>query len=470
LVGYITDDDGSTTSVATCQADQFSDSEVLACPNGWVGDTKLFSSTATIDLGMVCQDQWKKSFAQSLYMAGMLVGSFLFGTMADWKGRRPTLAISCLFLAVSGTVCATLPASANMFPAFATLRFLAGMGHVGTFMMAFQLAVEYTGREKQALTGCLIEIPFASGGLLVGILSWAGIRNWRWLMGILSAPAALLSLLYFIIPESPRWLLAKGKIEELERDVKKTAKINKTFYPSDIFDAKHEIQENKDCVGKATLRDLFRPMTICGRTLVMFYNWLVTTMCFYGLTMVASDIGDNVFLNFSLVLGIELPAILFATYGLDKFGRKPLLAYSQILAGVTLIAAGLLINYDPLIPTILSLIGKFGSTSSFAIVFVYTAEMFPTEIRSSAVGSSSTCARVGGILAPQVANLAVYWITLPFYLMGASSLVGGIMILINLPETLGEPLPETMAEALNLGKKGNKAKEIPEDATNLDCT
>ena len=60
--------------------------------------------------------------------------------------------------------------------------------------------------------------------------------------------------------------------------------------------------------------------------------------------------------------------------------------------------------------------------------------------------------------------------TLPFYLMGASSLVGGIMILINLPETLGEPLPETMAEALNLGKKGNKAKEIPEDATNLDCT
>ena len=54
--------------------------------------------------------------------------------------------------------------------------------------------------------------------------------------------------------------------------------------------------------------------------------------------------------------------------------------------------------------------------------------------------------------------------------MGASSLVGGIMILINLPETLGEPLPETMAEALNLGKKGNKTKEIPEDATNLDCT
>jgi OCT family organic cation transporter-like MFS transporter 4/5 len=50
----------------------------------------------------------------------------------------------------------------------------------------------------------------------------------------------------------------------------------------------------------------------------------------------------------------------------------------------------------------LSLVGKLGATASFAILFVYTAEMFPTEIRSTAVGSSSTCGRIGGILAPQV--------------------------------------------------------------------
>ena len=50
----------------------------------------------------------------------------------------------------------------------------------------------------------------------------------------------------------------------------------------------------------------------------------------------------------------------------------------------------------------LALLGKFGATSSFSIVFVYTAEMFPTEIRSTAVGASSTCARVGGMIAPLV--------------------------------------------------------------------
>ena len=83
--------------------------------------------------------------------------------------------------------------------------------------------------------------------------------------------------------------------------MKKTAKINKTFYPSDIFDAKHEIQENKDCVGKATLRDLFRPMTICGRTLVMFYNWLVKTLRLKK-KMSKKKIKSNLFTNVFLII------------------------------------------------------------------------------------------------------------------------------------------------------------------------
>ena len=76
---------------STCQDDQYSETETEKCTHGWVADTGVFTSTATIDLGMVCDDQWKKSFAQSVYMAGMLVGSFAFGTMADWIGRKITM-------------------------------------------------------------------------------------------------------------------------------------------------------------------------------------------------------------------------------------------------------------------------------------------------------------------------------------------------------------------------------------------
>lgn len=79
--------------------------------------------------------------------------------------------------------------------------------------------------------------------------------------------------------------------------------------------------------------------------------------------------------------------------------------------------------------------------------------MFPTVIRSTAVGSSSTCGRIGGFLAPQVAYLATLWKPLPLIIMGGSALIGGLLALVNLPETLGQKLPETMQEAIDLGKK-----------------
>ena len=91
-------------------------------------------------------------------------------------------------------------------------------------------------------------------------------------------------------------------------------------------------------------------------------------MCFYGLTMVASDIGESVFLNFSLVLGTELPAILFATYGLDKWGRKLVLSGCQIMAGVSLIAAGFLMDYDPLIPVREKFFDKSGEINAFDLI------------------------------------------------------------------------------------------------------
>lgn len=196
------------------------------------------------------------------------------------------------------------------------------------------------------------------GGLTVGILSWAGIRNWRILMLVCSAPTILITSFRFIIPESPRWLIAKGKIEELKRDVKKTAQINRTEFPINVFNAEFknperienaELSEEKDS-GKASLVDLFTPRPILFRTLCMFYNWLVTTLCYYGLTMTASNLSDDIFVNYILLVFVELPANIFCVYGMDKFGRKPFLAFSQIVAGITCIAAGLTTGLNPWIP------------------------------------------------------------------------------------------------------------------------
>merc|ERR1712038_1339435 len=82
----------------------------MSCPNGWVYDDTLFPLTAATEMNMVCANEWQNSFSQSMYMLGMLVGSFIFGILADMIGRRLTLVIGSVVLALSGSLSALLPA------------------------------------------------------------------------------------------------------------------------------------------------------------------------------------------------------------------------------------------------------------------------------------------------------------------------------------------------------------------------
>ena len=102
----------------------------------------------------------------------------------------------------------------------------------------------------------------------------------------------------------------------------------------------------------------------------------------------------------------------------------------------------------------LSLLGKFMASASFSIVYLYTAELFPTAVRNQAVGTCSLVARMGGISALLLDNLKVFWLPAPVFIMGCvATVAGGLAVLF--PETLGRRLPETMEEALSIGTEGN---------------
>ena len=145
------------------------------------------------------------------------------------------------------------------------------MGHVGTFMMAFNLALECVGTKYRTMFGILIETPFAIGGLIVGIVSYAGVRDWRTLTLVLSAPNLLVIFLFlWTLPESPRWLISKRKKEKLLRVLDKAAKVNKKHLPIDqILEADREDEKLEDndpkIIKSATVLDLFWPPTILIR-------------------------------------------------------------------------------------------------------------------------------------------------------------------------------------------------------------
>ena len=95
----------------------------------------------------------------------------------------------------------------------------------------------------------------------------------------------------------------------------------------------------------------------------------------------------------------------------------------------------------------MSLVGKFGATASFSVVYVYTVELFPTAIRNQAVGTCSLVARIGGIICLLLDLLKKYWLPAPVFIMGVVATIAGLLAVF-FPETLGRKLPETMEDAI----------------------
>lgn len=123
------------------------------------------------------------------------------------------------------------------------------------------------------------------------------------------------------------------------------------------------------------------------------------------------------------------------------------------------------------------MIGKFGITASFSIVYVYTAELYPTVVRNMGVGASSMASRFGSILSPYFVYLGAYDRFLPYILMGSLTVLTGILTLF-LPESYGTPLPETIEQMLrvkgikyrNTAKTKRKRKNEEESPVILKTT
>lgn len=144
-------------------------------------------------------------------------------------------------------------------------RFLTGVGGMALFMVTFVLCVEYVGVKYTMLTGIVIEIPFAMGELVLALEAYL-IRDWFTLQIVAHLPLLALLGLYFIIPESPRWLMAVGRVQEAKKIIEKGAKINGKSLPENIFDVSccfipHIFTHKSRNLGFVSI--LFSDLSIC---------------------------------------------------------------------------------------------------------------------------------------------------------------------------------------------------------------
>ncbi|XP_014785828.1 organic cation transporter protein [Octopus bimaculoides] len=426
--------------------------------HAWVYDKSSVPSTAASDLNLVCHRTVFISTINMLLMAGVFVGSLFFGTFSDQKGRKLSL-----YLALLLSIVTVLPLYfVGSFEALATLRFFAGSSGASIFMVAFILAIEIVPHSHRSLVGLFSHIAFATGQIAMAGIAYL-IRDWHLLCLAASLIFLPFFLYWFIIDESPRWLISNSKVEEAKDLFEKIAKRNKAvFTPSSLQQSQEttpQIMDQTKPAQKVSLFHLFKSRVLLIRCAIISFNWIVVNMVFFGLLFGIGELGLNIYFSTFLFAAVEFPAYVFLYFTLDRWGRKPLYCSLILLCGVACVSSSFVYVWgkDLFGLTIfLALIGKFSVSGASTVISNIASEILPTVIRNAAFGLCSCLGRLGGMSAPYITLLSNYIPTefgksLPLILFGVAALVAGFLSLA-LPETLGENLPDTIEDGEKFGR------------------
>jgi MFS family permease len=349
----------------------------------------------------------------SAYLVGAVLGAIVFGALTDKLGRKK------LFFATLGVY--ALATVANAFAwdltSFAICRFLTGAG-IGGEYSAMNSAIQelvparYRGRTDLAVSGSFW-LGAALGAIASIVLLEPGLfppdLGWRMAFGIGGAISLLILLLRRYVPESPRWLIAHGRVAEAARIVSAI-----DGRPLDLNTAPTASPRRRaGALWRSLIVDHPR-RTVLGMVLMssqaFFYNAIFFTHAlvltrFYGVP--AHEIGWYI-LPFAAgnFLGPVLLGPLF-----DTLGRKPMIAATYAASGVLLAVAGLLFRHDLLTATTQTAawtIIFFAASAAASSAYLTVGESFPVEIRAGAISVFYAAGTLlGGAVAPYVFGLLI---------------------------------------------------------------
>ncbi|XP_042307072.1 solute carrier family 22 member 5-like [Sceloporus undulatus] len=415
------------------------------CLDGWEYSPSPYLATIVSQWDLVCENSWKTPLTTSLFFVGVLIGSFVSGQLSDKFGRKNVLFVTMGVQAGFGF----LQVFSSSWEMFSILFLIVGMGQISNYVAAFVLGTEILGKTIRVIYCTLgVCLFYAFGYMLLPLCAYF-IRDWRMLQLALSLPGLLYIPLWWLIPESPRWLLSKGRIQEAEDIIRKAAQMNGVTAPEVIFDPS-ELQDLKSQDQDTySILDLVRTQNIRSITIMCVILWMVIAIGYFGLSLDTPNLHGDIYFNCFLSAVIEVPAYIISWLLLHYFPRRYSMAGVLFLGGCVLLFIQLVPAYLSVLSVVLVMIGKFGITAAFSMVYVYTAELYPTVVRNMGVGASSMASRFGSILSPYFVYLGAYDRFLPYILMGSLTVLTGILTLF-LPESYGIPLPDTIDQMLRI--------------------
>ena len=339
----------------------------------------------------------------SVGLIGMALGAVLAGTIADKFGRKNVFAATVILYSVSTGLCAV----AWNYESLLAFRFLVGFGLGGELPVAATLMSEYAPSALRGRFIVLLESFWGVGWLVAALISYLLIPKFGWHIAFIigALPALYVFLIRLHMPESIRYLLSKGRVNEARNIILTLEK--KLNVQSKPFDS--EFEEESTPIFKLNVLTLWKP-SFRVRTLMLWIAWFGIVFSYYGIFMWLPSIvftqGFEVVKTFEYVLIMtlaQLPGYFAAAYLVDLIGRRYTLSSFLLMSGVCAYFFGNSATASDLLMWGAAM--SFFNLGAWGVIYTYTPELYPTAIRALGSGWAAGFGRIGGMLAPMLVGV-----------------------------------------------------------------
>ena len=395
----------------------------------------------------MCSKSHFPRVAQTLFFSGSLIGALLGGPITDMNGRK---LIFCIFSVLSGVFSLFCTFATDLYM-WAIFRFFCGVTVLASSVGINVYITEVLGGKWRSLINSYAGASSAQLGIVTLGTTAYFVNDMVILEYVMAAMGLLGVVVWFLLPESPRWLLVHGRQIKGMKAVKEIVKINKRHKLSDedfeeLTHLNPDKEETDDKRKGRSILDLFKYAAMRRNILIMLLVWPATNMSFYGLYYNTPTFGWNVCLVFMAPVIINIPVIFIVPLLDNKFGRKVMLTVPMFVSACLALITIIIPKSNEIVITVFCLLALAIVNMAYITMFVYTKELFPTVLRSTAFSACSTAARIGSILFPMIAELDTVSPVLPVVTYGGLLLLAAIASIWIWPDTSVLKLPDTIEE------------------------
>jgi len=386
----------------------------------------------------------------SSILIGAVIGAGASGALGDRLGRRKLVLIAAVIFAV-GSIGMALSPTISVLILF---RIVAGLAVGGASALVPTYISEISPTDLRGTLSSVFQLAITLGILLAYLVNFAlaGAEAWRWMLGLAAVPAVILFVGMYMVPETPRWLIKNNLMDEARTVLRRSR--GREDVEQEIKEIQQVEREESQTQARELLAPWVRPMLVVGIGLAMLQQFVgINTIIYYAPTII-NDTGLGASASILATVGIGVVNVLFtlvAIWLIDKLGRKKLLLYglTGMTMGTIILGLGFVLPSLSGLVSYITLAGMLLYIASFAasfgpIVWVMLPEIFPLQIRGSAVGVSSLSNWVANFIVALLfpVLIAALGETPVFWTLGVICILSMVFVYFLVPETMGRSLEE----------------------------